>query len=51
MMSSPTSIFLTLFNDESQRKESDERFQALASSLIDYGIKLNVTYNQHQHDR
>ncbi len=41
----------TGFDDESQRKEADEKFQALASSLIDHGIKLNVTYNQHQHDR
>jgi ATP-dependent Lon protease len=41
----------TGFDDEPQQKESDEKFQALASSLIDYGIKLKVTYSQHQHDR
>jgi ATP-dependent Lon protease len=41
----------TGFDDELQQKESDEKFLALASSLIAYGIKLNVTYNQHQHDR
>ncbi len=41
----------TGFDDGSQQKEADEKFQALASSLIDYGIKLNVTYNERQHDR
>lgn len=39
------------FDDEIQRKEAENRFQNLASSLIEYGIKLNVTYNEHQHDR
>jgi ATP-dependent Lon protease len=41
----------TGFDDEVQRKEADDKFQNLASSLIEYGIKLNVTYNEHQHDR
>lgn len=41
----------TGFDDEWQRKETDEKLQNLAASLIDYGVKLNVTYSQHQHDR
>jgi ATP-dependent Lon protease len=41
----------TGFDDEPQRQEAEQKLQALSTSLMDYGIKLNVTFDEHLHDR
>lgn len=38
-------------DDEEQRKETEEKLQSLAGSLLDYGIKLNLSFSEHVHDR
>ncbi|MGA2223089.1 MAG: BREX system Lon protease-like protein BrxL [Syntrophobacteraceae bacterium] len=41
----------TGFEDEAQRSDTEEKLQMLAASLIERGIKLNVSFNDHLHDR
>jgi ATP-dependent Lon protease len=49
--SAHTINLITGFDDESQQKQAEEKLQALGTSLMDYNIKLNVTFNDHLHDR
>ncbi len=41
----------TGFDDDRQRKETEGKLQSVGAGLMDYGIKLNITFNEHQHDR
>jgi ATP-dependent Lon protease len=41
----------TSYDDEQQRKEAEEKLKMIGSSLLDHGIKLNVTISQTLHDR
>ena len=41
----------TTSEDADQQKETEEKLQMLAASLIDRGIKLTVTFDDHLHDR
>lgn len=41
----------TGYDDADQRKEAEEKFKMLASSLLDHGIKLNMKFSDTLHDR
>lgn len=42
---------VTSHDDEQQRKEAEEKLKAIGSSLLDHGIKLNLSFNDKLHDR
>ena len=41
----------TGYDDESQRKEAEEKLKVIGSSLLDHGIKLNLKFSETLHDR
>jgi ATP-dependent Lon protease len=42
---------ITSHDDEQQRQEAEEKLKAIGSSLLDHGIKLNLSFNDKLHDR
>lgn len=42
---------ITGYDSEEQRKESSEKFESIRFSMKEKGIKLNITFKEHIHDR
>lgn len=42
---------VTGFDDSKQKAEAEEKLRLVASSLVDHGIKLNLKFDEHLHDR
>ena len=42
---------VTGFDDTKQKADAEEKLRQIASSLVDHGIKLNLTFSETLHDR